>query len=298
MDWRVLPPLSALRAFAAFAETRSVVAAGDALGVSHAAVSQQLRALEAHLDVSLLERSGRNLVLTVAGETLAQALTRGFAGMIESVQEITGQQATRPLHISVTPSFAASWLMPRLPKFRIDHGDVDLMIDPSVDLVPLAVDGIDVAIRYGVGPWPGVQSEMLLASPMVVVAAPSLLGDVPLGDLNALSAFPWLEEFGTSESTSWMRRFGVARGQRGMMKVPGNLLLDGARDGQGIAVTVQAFVERDIAAGRLRLLYTEDRPGSGYHIVTRQGVMRPALKALVAWLRREARETAVSSVRS
>ncbi len=289
MDWRTLPPLSALRAFAAFAQTRNIVAAGDALGVSHAAISQQLRALEGHLDVALLDRSARALALTAAGEQLAQALQTSFAGMIEVIEEITGRLETRPLHISATPTFAASWLMPRLPSFRAAHADIDLMIDPSPEVVVLGPNGIDVAIRYGNGSWPGVDAEMLFHSPMVVVAAPSLIGDAPIPDLNALADFPWLEEFCTSEATSWLRRFGAPRAKAGMMQVPGNLMLDGARDGQGVVVTVREFVARDVAAGRLRELHVEETPEAGYHIVTRPGVQRKSVKAFATWLRREAR---------
>lgn len=288
MEWRKLPPLSALRAFAAFAETRNVVAAGDALGVSHAAISQQLRALESHLDVALLDRSGRSLVLTIAGERLATALQAGFAGMIEATDEITGQQEIRPLHISTTPTFAASWLMPRLPSFREAHPEIDLMIDPSPLVVTLENSGIDVAVRYGAGVWPKVETEILFHSPMVVVAAPSLVGDLPFGNLNAIAEFPWLEEFCTSEATNWFKRIGVPKAKLGMMKVPGNLMLDGARDGQGVVVTVREFVARDIAAGRLRELHIEKREGEGYYIVTRPGVQRKWVKAFTSWLRREA----------
>lgn len=288
MRWRNLPPLSALRAFCAFAQTGNVVAAGEALGVSHAAISQQLRALEAHLDVALLDRSGRGLRLTQAGQALAQALESGFAGMIGAVEQITGARDNRPLHVSATPTFAASWLMPRLPAFRKAHPRIDLMIDPSPELVALTADGVDLAIRYGRGPWPGLECQMLLRSPMVVVGAPALIGQGALPSKEALADFPWLEEFGTTESTNWLADHGVLRAAKGgLMQVPGNLMLDGARDGQGIAVTVRAFVERDIAAGRLRVLHVEEADDKGYHIVTRPGVMRPALRAFVTWLRRE-----------
>jgi len=290
MEWRLLPPLSALRAFSAFAETANVVAAGEALGVSHAAISQQLRALERHLDAALLDRSGRSLSLTPEGERLAQVLRSSFGSMIDVVEEIADQQDARPLHISVTPVFAACWLMPCLPKFRATHADLGIMVDPSPQVVELGPDGIDVAIRYGTGPWPGVDAEMLLQSPMVVVAAPSLIGNGPVPALQDLAEYPWLEEFGTSEATAWMRRFGTQKSKLGLMQVPGNLMLDGARDGQGIAVTVRAFVERDVTAGRLRVLHTEERDDAGYHIVTRTGVQRPAVKAFVSWLRREAKE--------
>ncbi|MEM6940685.1 MAG: LysR family transcriptional regulator [Pseudomonadota bacterium] len=292
MNWRDLPSLSALRAFSAFAENGNVSAAGDALGVSHAAISQQLRALEAHLGTALLDRSGRSLTLTPDGKRLADALHKGFGGISVAVAEITGAQDLRPLHVSVTPTFAASWLMPRLLKFRQAHADIDLMIDPSPALVDLTPGGIDVAIRYGEGPWAGVTHEMLLRSPMVVVGAPGLVGQETFEDLSDLGHFPWLEEFGTSEATQWMRRHGVERRAHAMVQVPGNLRLDGARDGQGIIVTVEAFVARDIAAGRLRILHTEAVDGGGYQIVTLPGVLRSAAKAFVTWLRREARADA------
>ena len=294
MEWRDLPPLSALRAFAAFAENGNVVAAGDALGVSHAAISQQLRGLETHLGVGLLDRSGRALQLTPAGEVLARALSSGFTQMIEAAQEITGSRDARPLHISTTPMFAMSWLMPRLAGFRTVCPGVDLMVDPTPEVVALGTDGIDVAIRYGTGPWPGLDAEMLVRSPMVLVGAPSLIGDGPLPDKDAIADLPWLEELGITESTQWLKRHGVQRAlTRGRTTVPGNLLLDGARDGQGVIVTVRDFVARDIAAGRLVVLHSEPDEGAGYHVVTRPGVMRPVLKAFVAWIRREAKVVCV-----
>ncbi|MEP1767969.1 MAG: LysR substrate-binding domain-containing protein [Sulfitobacter sp.] len=289
MDWRSLPPLSAMRAFAAFAQTGNVVAAGDALGVSHAAISQQLRVLESHLNLSLVDRTGRALQLTQEGEQLARALQGGFAMMAEAVAALTGARDARPLHISVTPTFAASWLMPRLAKFRAAHPGVDLMIDPTAEVVTLGADGIDVAIRFGDGNWPALDTSLLWESSMVVVGAPALVGDTAYADLDALAQFPWMEEMGNSESTSWLQRQGVQGRALGMLQVPGNLLIDGARDGQGIAVTVRRFVERDIEAGRLRVLHEEARLGSGYHIVTRKGVLRAPLKAFVTWLKREAR---------
>jgi len=289
MNWRDLPPLSALRAFAAFAQTRNVVAAGDVLGVSHAAISQQLRSLEAHLDVALVDRSGRALQLTEDGKVLAQAVQSVFATMIEATGQITGTRDARPLHISTTPTFAASWLMPRLSKFRAAHGDIDLMIDPTPNVVPLSADGIDIALRYGSGPWPGLDAVMLLRSPMVVVAAPSLVGDGVLPDFDTLADLPWLEEVGTTESTRWLQQRGiVAQKKRRLMQVPGNLLLDGVRDGQGVAVAVHDFVARDIAAGRLRELHRESSGKAGYHLVTRQGVQRPAVKTFLKWITREA----------
>ncbi|MEP5633060.1 MAG: LysR substrate-binding domain-containing protein [Tateyamaria sp.] len=290
MDWRDLPPLAALRAFAAYVETGSVVAAGAALSVSHAAVSQQLRSLETHLGVALLDRSGRALKLNGEGEILAQGCAEGFASIARAVALITGAEANRPLHISPTPSFAAAWLMPRLPEFRAAHPGISITLDPTPEKVALAPGGVDLSIRYGKGDWAGVDSELLLETPMVVVAAPSLIEGKDVSDATALSLLPWLEEAGTTESTNWLDARGVARGMRGSLtQAPGNLLLDGARDGQGIAVTVRLFLEADIRAGRLCVLHEDTSPGTGYHIVTRPGVQRPPLKAFLRWIRKAAK---------
>jgi LysR family glycine cleavage system transcriptional activator len=249
-----------------------------------------LRSLEVHLDVSLLDRSSRALALTPEGEQLATALNNGFGTIHDTISQITGAQADRPLHISTTPTFAASWLMPRLPKFREKHPEIDLMLDPTPKLVSLSADGIDAAIRYGDGVWPGVESSLLVRSPLVVVAAPALVGPTQKCDLAALERLPWLEEFGRSEADVWLAAHGLDRDRRkGITRVPGNLLLDGARDGQGVAVTVRVFVEADIAAGRLCVLFEEGEADGGYHLITRPGVMRPVLKSFATWLRREAK---------
>lgn len=290
MEWRDLPPLAALRAFAAFAETGNIVAAGDALSVSHAAISQQLRALETHVGVALLDRSGRALKLTDDGEILAQGCADGFGHIGRALALVTGAEASRPLHISPTPSFAAAWLMPRLPEFRAAHPGLSIVLDPTPELVKLAPGGVDVSIRYGNGDWPGLQAELLLESAMVVVAAPPLIAGVDTSDPANLSALPWLEEVGTTESTRWLDARGVGRDMRGsLIQVPGNLLLDGARDGQGVAVTVRHFVEPDIQSNRLCVLHEDAAPGVGYHLVTRPGVQRPPLKAFVSWIRKAAK---------
>jgi len=287
MNWHHLPPIPALRAFAAFVDKGSLSDAGDALNVSHAAISQQLRQLERHLDLALFDRSGRALTLTPAGEQLATATSAGFQRMIDAVEELTGADAQRPLHVSTTPNFATAWLMPRLPDFRATHPDVDLMIDPSLGMVTLAPGGIDVAIRYGDGNWPGLDSEPVLYSPMVVIAAPSLMGTRTVDSPADLASAPWVEELGTSEATRWMEANGVTPDpSRRRMAMPGNMMLEAARNGQGVAVAIREFVEPDLQAGRLVALFTAPLT-SGYHIVTRPGVLRPPLKAFVRWLRRQ-----------
>ncbi|NVK14593.1 MAG: LysR family transcriptional regulator [Rhodobacteraceae bacterium] len=288
MDWLHMPPLAALRAFTAFAETGSVVQAGQALNVSHAAISQQLRALEAHLGAALLDRSGRALALTADGAHLARALQLGFGAIEAAVQEISAASASRPLHVTCTPMFAAHWLMPRLAEFQASHPEIDLVLDPRGEIVELKPGGIDLAIRYGDGNWAGMDTRMLLQSPMVVIAAGSLLKGRQVAAPGDLLDLPWLEELGTTEASRWLESRGVTDSLRGSRtRLPGNLLMQAVRAGQGVAVSVQAFVEEDLQSGRLCALFTEGED-RGYHVVTRSGLRRPEARKFAAWLSRQA----------
>lgn len=287
MDWMNFPPLSALRAFSALAETGTAVAAGQKLNVSHAAISQQVKSLEAHLGLVLVDRSGRRLSLTADGQALADALAKGFGEISRALSALTGADANRPLHISTTPMLAAAWLMPQLGCFHAEHPEINLILSTTPKVEPLDSGAIDVALRYGMGDWPGVDSENLFVSHMVVVAAPSLVGDREFQAFEELADFPWLLDAGLSEANNWLRGIGtLERFSKGSIQLPGNLLLDGARDGQGIAVTVKTFAQNDIEAGRLRVLFESELP-KGYHIVTRPGVHRPALRKFVKWLRKQ-----------
>ncbi|MEQ9695287.1 LysR family transcriptional regulator [Shimia sp. SDUM112013] len=287
MDWRSLPPLSALRAFAAFAEKGSVQSAGAALNVSHAAISQQIRNLETHLGLGLLDRSGRAAVLTLEGRQLAEALLSGFEVMAQRVEELTSQQTVRALHVATTPAFATHWLVPRLPEFRAKHPEIDIMIDPNPALTDPTPGGVDICVRYGDGRWSGFDTEELLPSSIVVIAAPSLIAGRQITTPADLAQFPWLQEFGTSESTEWLRKHGVDEGtaRGGMVHLPGNLLTQAACNGQGVAVTARAWVEDDLATGAVTLLF-EDAREKGYHIVTHPTALRPAARSFRAWLRK------------
>ena len=287
MDWRNLPPLSALRAFAAFAETGSVQKAGESLGVSHAAISQHLRSLEAHMGLTLVDRSSRALEMTVDGTQLAEALTEGFGLIDRTVAALTGADAERPVHISTTHLLAMTWLMPRLSDFQDKHPGIDLMVNPSAELTDPGPGGFDLALRFGSGNWPGLDSEMLVPTDIVITAAPSLVADRIIADPCDLIDLPWLQELGTNESADWLRKHGVTqtRGKR-ITHLPGYLMLEGARAGQGVISTAMSSVEAAVRAGCLRVLF-RDKGDTGYHIVTRPGVMRPAAKAFVSWLRRQ-----------
>lgn len=288
IPWMTLPPLAALRAFSALAEAGSVTAAGRQLNVSHAAVSQQVRALEAHLAVPLAERTPRGIVLTAEGRHLAAAVAAGFGEIARAIEELGREAAGRPLKVTTTPSFAAGWLMPRLADFRARHPGIDLVIDASSETRRIGPGDADLAIRYGGGAWQGLDAELLVPSSIVVVAAPALIAGRHVASVADVADLPWMQELGTNEATELLERSGYARAVAGMTSLPGNLMADAARDGQGIAFTARAFVAADIVAGRLVALF-ESGEDDGYFLVTRPGVQRPAVRAFTAWARRQAR---------
>ncbi len=290
MDWQNLPSLGALRAFHALAENGTFTRAGAALNVSHAAVSQQVRALEDRLGVELVSRAGRRGTLTPEGERLAAALSTAFLGIQRAVDELTGADARRPLQVTTTAAFAMGWLMPRLSDFRHEHPEIELMLNPTAQFVELAPGGIDVAVRYGGGVWRGLDAELLLPTTIVIVAAPSLIGARRIAEPRDILDLPWLQELGTTEMSNWLRDRGViAPRKENVTHLPGHLVLEGLRSGDGVSLTARVLIEREIAAGRLIVLFEDALPGLGYYIVTRPGVLRPPLKAFVAWLRRHAR---------
>ena len=281
-----LPPLSQLRAFCAYAETGALAKAGAALNVSHAAISQHIRNLEEHLGVTLLDRSGRKAELTPEGRLLAEALGRGFSVMAEAVDALTGAEDARPIHVTTTPSFAAHWLLPRLPDFRLTHPDVDIVIDANSAVIDPAPGGVDVAVRYGAGHWAGMEAVRLLESELVLVAAPALVADRVIDAPAALADLPWLSELGRNESTDWLMKHGVTEKRGSVTQLPGSMAIEAARQGQGVLPTARSWVEADLRSGRLQLLFSEPE-GGGYYIVTRPGVMRPAARDFCRWLRRQ-----------
>jgi len=278
--------MAQLRAFTALAETRSMSLAGDLLNVSHAAISQQVRALEGHLNLKLVTKDGRGVALTPDGARLGQTLREAFGTIAAEIGDMTGADALRPLQITTTPSFAAGWLMPRIAEFQLRHPNSELMVNPTSSLVEVTPGGVDLAIRYGNGDWPGYGVELLLPSDFQIMGARRLIGDRQISSPQDLLDFHWLQELGTNEVDTWLHDHGVTEARtRGITHLPGNLLLDGLRAGQGIAATARSFVEADIARGDLVVLYEDMNIGWGYFMVTRSGPMRPPLREFVRWLR-------------
>lgn len=284
--WRRMPPLSALRAFEATAQGKSFSAAARALNVTHAAVAQQVRSLEAHLGTALVVRDGRALGLTAEGAELAAALTDGFGLIQTGVEAAQAGGANRPLVVTLTPSFALQWLMPRMGDFWRRLPDLAVTLQPDHRIIDLRREGVDIAIRYGNGDWPGNSAERLVSARYVVVASPSLLGDRTALSVAQMQEMPWILEDGWPEQISWLAAIGLDPAKLNVTQMPTEeLALSAARQGYGLYVENEALLSDDIGGGRLLQLAVSDDDALAYYIVTPAGPQRTAARQFIRWLK-------------
>ncbi len=284
MDWLRLPPLNGLRAFSAVAETGSYSLAADRLNVTHAAVSQQVKALEKRLGIALVMRTGRGIQLTSEGALLARELEIGFATIGRGIERLSEDAANRPVQITMSPAFAVEWLMPRIAEFQHENPKITLMLNPTSEVVELKPRGIDVAIRYRDRRRPHQDVGAVLISDMIVIGTPSLVGGRDLCDPASLVDLPWLQELGTNEAAEWFTYHGVVPDRPLTVNhMPGNLIMDAVRRGDGITYTARAFFRDDLEAGKVVELFSEPLFGV-YYIQTPQEHRRPAVKMFLDWL--------------
>jgi len=266
---RRLTHLNGIRAFEAAARHMSFAKAAEELSVTPAAVSQQIKALEDYLGVALFKRTKRALFLTETAQSVLPAAREGFDLLAAVLTRARAASARDHLVVSVTPSLAAKWLMPRLERFIAQHPGIDVRIDTNSRVVDFAREDVDVAIRYGGGDWPGLEVTPLMNEQIFPVCSPKLqTGKHPLrtiedlrhhslihdGTLPEGSAFPswaiWLEAVGAP---------GVDT-TRGLRVNASTLAIQAAVDGQGVALGRSVLVEDDLATGRLIRPFTAMLP--------------------------------------
>ncbi len=167
-------PLNALRAFEASARHLNFTRAAQELNVTQAAVSQQVRALEERLGAELFKRLPRGLGLTDEGRALLPVLSDAFGRIAQVLKQFEGGQFREVLTVGVVGTFAIGWLMPRLQDFAAAHPFVELRLLTHNNLVDLAAEGLDLAIRFGDGGWPGSHNQRLLEAPLTPLCAPGV----------------------------------------------------------------------------------------------------------------------------
>jgi LysR family glycine cleavage system transcriptional activator len=249
-----LPPLNALRAFEATARHLSVKNAAAELCVTPGAVSQMLKSLELHLGVTLFRRVNRGIFLTDAGQGYLPPIRNAFRQINEATKRLAESDDSGVLTVSVTPFFAAAWLVPRLKAFQDAHPAFDVQVVTGKTLADFERDGVDVAIRHGLGRYPGLRSERVLAVEIVPVAAPELVArlGMPTGPAD-LTRWPLVHEIERSGWDLWFRAQGVFEvgAPRGPSFDDSTLLVRAVLGAQGAGLLPVALVASDLSDGRL-----------------------------------------------
>ena len=206
-----LPALSALRTFEAAARHLSFTRAADELHVTQAAVSHQIKALEADLGVRLFRRLNRRLLLTDEGQLLVPSVRRAFDELTAGVERVRERCLGGTLTISTTPSIAANWLASRLGRFQALRPEFEIRLMATPRLIDFAREGVDCGIRYGFGDWPGLFSERLFHAALTPVCSPRLLkGQEPLKEPADLARYTLLHALDDMDDWRlWLRAAGV-----------------------------------------------------------------------------------------
>ena len=247
--------MQALRAFEAAARMRSLTRAAESLHLTHGAISHQIKSLEADFGVRLVEREGRGIRLTDEGERFATRVRAVLSDLGDAVREVTERANPRQLRVSVIPSFAARWLLPRIGKFFAQHPEIDLDVIANNALADFKRDGVDVAIRHGLGDWPGVVSEHVLDDTSFPVCSPRLATGLPARPAD-LARDPLLRSDGESWK-SWFEAAGLdwPEPTRGPMFSDSSHTMQAAIDGQGIALARSSLLGNDVHNGVLVRLF-------------------------------------------
>ncbi|MBD9420280.1 LysR family transcriptional regulator [Achromobacter sp. ACM04] len=285
-------PLQALRTFVEVSQRGGITAAAQALHVTPGAVSQQIRLLEDRLGIALLVRERHGMRMTEGGAEAYPMLSAAFAQIDKAVDMLAAKQARQSLTVSTVATFAASWLVPRLGRFKERHPHIEIRVEATPALVDLRRDHVDVALRHGLGDYPGLDVVPLMAPVLVPVAAPGFAA--ALAEPADCLDYPLLHDADRADWPLWLSAHGVAqdaRAQRGNAFDDDFLLIRAAEAGQGLALVPAAHAQEEIAAGRLVQALDKPWPARfAYYAVSRPGaVQRPEVRAFIDWIVEEAR---------
>jgi LysR family glycine cleavage system transcriptional activator len=296
--------LNALRAFEASARHQSFSAAAAELNVTPAAVGQLVRTLEDWLGTPLFHRgsSGRNrLIITDAAERALPDIRAGFDRLSMGLALLKQTSADSVLTVTVSPAFAAKWLLPRIDRFQALCPETDVRLDTSLKPVDFAAQGIDIGVRYGNGYWPGLVAQKLMEEEVFPVCAPTVLQR--LGNECAPGYFAGEtlihdqsidERAGFPSWDAWMAHAGISTGSdnRALKINNSAAVLQAAIEGHGVALARSVMARDDVMTGRLVRLFpgiTLASPLSYYVVFRAESGSLPKLVRFRDWLLAEAK---------
>ncbi len=290
----LLPPLKAVWYFESAARHLNFSKAAAELNVTHSAISHQIRALEDWVGQPLFERGARGLRLTETGQQFLPPVRVAFQQLMQAGQAVRQSARVGPLTVSVLPSLASKWLVPRLSDFRQRYPDIDVRISATGQLETVGRGDIDVGIRYGRGKWSDLEAELLQLDDLFPICSPSLLkGPKPLREPRDIANFPLLSDndWRPAEYEFWSGWFELAGISDLGLKpdvtfTASNLMIDAAIGGLGIGLGNTMLAGEDIKAGRLVKPFDLTlKLETGYFLVYGQGALRrPKIKAFRDWV--------------
>jgi len=298
-----LPPLAPLRSFEAAARHLSFTRAAEELHVTQGAVSQQVKQLEAYLGFPLFHRRPRRLELTSEGRALNEAVGSALRQIADRTESLKASHGSGPVTVSVVPSFAAKWLIPRLTAFRREHPDIAVRVDAEHRRVDLRAGEVDLAVRFTGGSLAGLHVEEMFRDRVFPVCSPDLVRDgrAPrkLEDLRHVTLLhdnAALWDDSASDWEYWIRAVGVAGvdARSGPGFSQGDMVLQAAILGDGIALTRSSLAELDVESGRLvkPLDVSIPCPWAHYLVCLEEVLGRPHVREVHDWLLAEGRRVA------
>jgi LysR family glycine cleavage system transcriptional activator len=296
-------PIGPLRSFDAAARHLNISAAARELNVTHAAVSRQIKQLEEWLGMRLFERLPRGLRLTPQGALLADATDAAFGTLGRALDDLKTGTARRVLRISTLSSLAAQWLTPRLGELARIEPDVDIEISTTGRVVDLHREPFDLAIRFGRGNYPNLHVVPLFQPHEIAVCAPSLLrSGAPLARPADLARHTLLHDESHAAWLYWLEQLGIkgVNGRSGIVLGERNVMLQAAREGQGVALASAELVRGDLEADRLVHLFGISLPDefAVYAVCTLAKRADPLVGTVLEWLRDAAQATEGTAIRS
>ena len=286
-----LPSLNGLRAFEAAARHLSFTQAAAELNVTQTAISHQIRRLEEQLGIRLFVRKNRALMLTREAQGYLPAVRAAFADLRQATERLKRRDREGLLTVSTTPSLAAKWLVTRVAQFQEVNPGIEVRISASTHLVDFRREEVDMAIRYGHGHWPGLRAEWLMAEELFPVCSPALLkGGKPLRRPADLANHMLIHSMASREDWQlWLTAAGLPTDlakRRGMSFDQSYMAIQAAVDGHGVALGRTAFVEADIAAGRLVVPFDVVLPASAafYVVAPLETADQPKIVLFRDWL--------------
>lgn len=292
---RRLPSLNAVRSFDAAARHLSFTLAARELCVTQGAVSRMVQALESELGVALFLRLGRNLKLTPAGAAYHPHIMDALDRIAAATRSIKHMDGGGVLSISVLPTFAMRWLVPRLPRFQQQYPDILADITTNERLVNFSTEPIDIGIRYGLGQWPNTEAMLFMHEDVALFCSPTLLqSGPPLRGPEDLAAHRLLQH--STRAEAWARYFAACGlTPPDLSQSPAFehffMVIEATAAGMGVALLPQFLVADELASGRLVRPYERTlRNEQAYYIVHAPGAGRTRKIRLVKeWLLEEAK---------